>query len=766
VPEPSHFIVEAIEADLKAGTYGGRVVTRFPPEPNGFLHIGHAKAILVDHGMAERFGGRFHLRFDDTNPLVEETRYVDAIQHDMAWLGCDWGEHLYYASDYFPALYEFAQRLIREGKAYVCSLSEEEIRATRGTVTEPGTPSPDRDRPAEESLRLLEEMRIGMHPDGSLTVRARIDMASPNMKMRDPLMYRIRNVPHHRTGDAWHIYPMYDYAHGLSDAIEGVTHSFCTLEFENNRELYDWFVEAIFEPPVPRQYEFARLALTYVVMSKRMLIQLVQDGHVWGWDDPRMPSLAGLRRRGVPAAAIRAFIDRVGVARTNSLVDMELFEHTVRDYLNTEAPRRMGVLRPLPIEVTNWDADRVDWIEAPEWPHDVPKEGSRKVAFTRHLVVDREDFAEAPPKGWKRLAPGVETRLRHGYLFTCDEVVRDGEGAVIGLRGRVDLDSRGGNARDGRKVKGTVHWVSASEGIRAKVRLVDRLFAWERPEEHPDGFLAALNPDALVELDDAVLEPSMATAPVGARYQLERVGYFVVDSDSEPGRPVLHRTVALKDSWGKKETADEVAAESRGATDDTVRRRTRRSADDQLAELLEARPELEARIEELGAAGLSDSDAVIIGTDDVMYALLVDARSAGGRVEGVVNWLVNDVRGALKDRDDDPPPGLGAQLAELVTLIDQGDITSKVAKQVFAAMLETGDAPAVIVDREGLRPLRDPVRLRALVDEALAAHPDKAAALRAGRTNLRGFFVGQIMRSTGGKADPAVLQAALDAALA
>ncbi|MFK7928398.1 MAG: glutamine--tRNA ligase/YqeY domain fusion protein [Myxococcota bacterium] len=754
--DSKNFLVERIEADLEAGTYEGRVVTRFPPEPNGYLHIGHAKAILTDFGLAARFGGRCHLRFDDTNPTVEEVEYVEAIQRDMRWLGCDWGEHLYYASDYFDQLYGFAQRLIKEGKAYVCSLSLEEIRATRGTVTEAGQNSPDRDRPVEESLALLEEMKGGTHEDGAYTVRAKIDMAHSNMKMRDPLMYRIRNVPHHRTGDTWHIYPMYDFAHGLSDAIEGITHSICTLEFENNRELYDWFVDALFDAPVPRQHEMARFAMGHIVTSKRKLIQLVTDGHVSGWDDPRMPTIAGLRRRGVPPEAIVELMARVGVSRADNLVDASLFDHVIRDTLNDKAPRRMGVLHPLPVEVLNWDEGNVDWIDASEWPHDVPKEGHRSLPFTRHLVIERDDFAVDPPKGFKRMTLGVEVRLRHGYLFTATEVETDSDGQVVGVRGTVDPDSRGGTTSDNRKVRGTIHWVSATEGRRVTVRLIERLFSLERPDDHPDGFLAALNPEGLVELADAIVEPALAAAPGGTRVQLERTGYFMVDPvDSRTGRPVLHRIVALKDSWTK---AAPTAQAPLAAKRDTGRKRIRKSASDALDELIQERPELQGQIDRLLADGASEDESVVIGASDRLYGLY--AQATGQVNQGtLIKWLVNDVRGLIKD--DAGAALAGSHLVGLIGLVTDGELTNSVARNVLSMVAESGEDPIAVVDREGLRPLRDEAAIQGMVAQVVADNPDKVAAYRGGRANLRGFFVGQVMRGSGGRADPALVQKAL-----
>ena len=514
----SNFVRAKIDADLAAGTYDG-VVTRFPPEPNGYLHIGHAKAILTNFGIAADYGGRCHLRMDDTNPTTEDTEYVEAIKHDLAWLGCDWGEHLYFASDYFDRLYAFAQEFVRQGKAYVCSMSAEELRAARGTPAEPATASPDRDRDPAESLRLLEEMRRGDHPEGAYTLRAKLDLASPNMQLRDPAMYRIRHTPHHRTGDAWHIYPMYDFAHGLSDAIEGVTHSLCSLEFENNRPLYDFYVRSVLPSPWPEQREFARLEIEGTVTSKRKLLQLVRDGHVSGWDDPRMPTLSGFRRRGVRPEAIRAFIDSVGLAKANSTVDPALLDHFIRDDLNTLAPRRMGVLDPLEVVVENWEADEVDWLDAPDWPHDVPKEGSRRVPFSKVLVIDQDDFAVDPPTGWRRLAPGAEVRLRHGYVFQCTTIDTDGDGTVLRLRGLVDRSTRGGTHPEGRKVKGAIHWVSKAHAVTAEVRLYDRLFAVPNPGADGD-FLDDLDPASL-QVVTALVEPAMADA--SGHVQLERV---------------------------------------------------------------------------------------------------------------------------------------------------------------------------------------------------------------------------------------------------
>jgi glutaminyl-tRNA synthetase len=545
------FIRDIVRADLEAGRYE-TVVTRFPPEPNGYLHIGHAKSICLNFGVAQAFGGHCNLRFDDTNPLKEELRYIESIQEDVRWLGFDWGEHLYFASDYFERLYEWAEHLVRHGDAYVDDLSPEEIRAYRGTLTEPGRNSPYRDRRPEENLDLLRRMRAGEFPDGARVLRAKIDMASGNINLRDPVLYRIVHASHPRTGDAWRIYPTYDFAHGQSDAIEGVTHSLCTLEFEDHRPLYDWLIEHLPVPSRPRQYEFARLNLSHTILSKRRLIQLVEDGYVRGWDDPRMPTLAGLRRRGVPSAAIREFARRIGVARSDNLVDVALLEHCVRELLNRNAERRMAVLRPLKVVIENYPEGQSEEFEAINNPED-PAAGTRRVPFSRELYIERDDFMEEPAKKFFRLAPGREVRLRYAYLITCQEVVKDGTGEMTLLRCTYDPATRGGDAPDGRKVRGTLHWVSAAHALPAEVRLYDHLFT--RPEPGKDGdFLAALNPHSLEVLADCRLEPGLAASASGEVVQFERQGYFCRDPDSTPDRPVFNRTVALRDTWARIQT--------------------------------------------------------------------------------------------------------------------------------------------------------------------------------------------------------------------
>lgn len=560
---PDDFIREIVAQDNAGGKYGGRVITRFPPEPNGYLHIGHAKSICLNFGIAQENNGRCHLRFDDTNPTKEEQEYVDSIMEDVRWLGFDWGRHLYYASDYFSQLYDWAVLLVKGGLAYVCDLSAQEISRTRGSLTQPGTESPWRNRTPEENLDLLERMRGGEFPDGSHTLRAKIDMASPNLNLRDPVMYRIAHAAHHRTGNQWCIYPMYDWAHGQSDWIEGITHSICTLEFENHRPLYEWFVDSIARlggnPKAvsyqPRQIEFARLNLTYTVLSKRKLLELVKGGHVSGWDDPRMPTLSGYRRRGYTPQAIRNFARDVGVTKFDSVIDIARLENALRDDLNRRAPRRMGVLHPLKLVIENYPQGQTEELEAVNNPED-PSAGTRKIPFSGVLYIEQDDFREVPPPKYFRLTPGQEVRLRYAFFVRCTGVIKDDRGEIVEVRCTYDPATRGGDSPDGRKVKGTIHWVSAAHAVDAQVRLYDHLFNQENPNDVPDGqnYLASLNPHSLVVASDAKLEPGLKEAAAGETFQFERHGYFCVDSqDSKPGRPVFNRAVSLKDTWSKLE---------------------------------------------------------------------------------------------------------------------------------------------------------------------------------------------------------------------
>jgi len=547
------FIRTMVTRDVAAGKWGSRVATRFPPEPNGYLHIGHAKSICLNFGLAGEFGGTCNLRFDDTNPLTEDQKYVDAIRDDVRWLGFQWAGE-YYASDYFEQLYDFAVVLIRKGKAYVDSQTEEEIRTSRGTTQRPGTESPYRNRSVDENLDLFRRMREGEFPDGAHVLRAKIDMGHPNFLMRDPLLYRIRHASHYRRGDTWCLYPLYDFTHCLSDSVERITHSLCTLEFKDNRDLYDWIVREVGIPEPPEQTEFARLNLDYTVLSKRKLVRLVREGHVVGWDDPRMPTIAGLRRRGVTPEAIRAFADGVGVARVESRAELSRLEAAIRDDLNMRVPRVLCVLKPLKVVITNYPEGQVEELDAPYYPHDVPREGSRKVPFTRELYIERDDFMEDPPGKFFRLAPGREVRLRYAYFITCTEVMKDASGEITELRCTYDPATRGGDAPDGRKVKGTIHWVSATRSLPCEVRLYDRLFTQPDPDDVPDDqeFTATLNPQSLVTVRDARIEPSVGSDPAGSRYQFERQGYFVSDMvDSKAGALVFNRTVQLRDTWAK-----------------------------------------------------------------------------------------------------------------------------------------------------------------------------------------------------------------------
>ncbi|MBM4360533.1 MAG: glutamine--tRNA ligase/YqeY domain fusion protein [Deltaproteobacteria bacterium] len=741
-----NFIRDIIEADLQSGKHT-TVVTRFPPEPNGYLHIGHAKAICVDFGLATEFQGRCHLRMDDTNPDAEDVEYVEAIKRDLRWLGFEWGEHLFYASDYYERLYEHAVHLIRTGKAYVCSLSEDAMREYRGSLTEPGRPSPHRARSVEENLDLFARMRAGEFAEGEHVVRIKGDMASANMKLRDPAIYRIKRAPHYRTGDAWCIYPLYDYTHCLSDAFEGITHSICTLEFENNRDLYDW-VLAQYEvsetagpgtiPCRPRQIEFARLAITYTMMSKRKLLQLVEEKRVTGWDDPRMPTIAGMRRRGITPEAIRAFCEMIGVAKNNSLVDVGKLEFCIRDDLNHRAPRAMCVLEPLAVELVGLPADRRT-IEAPSFPPEAGKAGSRLLPLGETIFIEREDFLETPPPKWHRLSPGAMVRLRHAGVVRCDEVVRDANGTVSKLVCRW-LD---GDDAVAAKVKGTIHWADGATAHDVEVRLYDRLFDVEVPES-----LEQLNPRSLVTLEGCKVEPSVASQSPGATFQFERHGYFCVDPDSTTGRLVFNRTVTLRDSWAKEDGAH---AEER--------KEKPRAKEAQPASKAPSIASLEGA-ERVRAESIvlehdvSEAVAIALAQHPDLGALLDAAVAAGatGKAGHVVaNLVVGDVR-ALLARRESPLAFGGKELAELAGLVANGTVTGAVAKDVLGRLADSGGSPAALVASLGVTTLAADA-LGALVDEIIAAFPDEVARYRAGKPALLGFFVGQLMRRAKGKAD-------------
>ncbi len=768
-----NFLQTIIEEHLAEGRYGQRVATRFPPEPNGYLHIGHAKSICLNFGLGKRYNGQTHLRFDDTNPTKEETEYVESIKADVRWLGFDWGEHLYFASDYFERMYSIAQDLIRRGLAYVDSLDKETIRAYRGSLTEAGKPSPYRDRSVEENLDLFARMRAGEFENGAHILRAKIDMSSPNMLMRDPPLYRIVHAHHHRTGDAWCIYPMYDYAHCLEDAIEGITHSICTLEFENNRELYDWILDhAGFEEPRPHQYEMARLALENTIMSKRKLLQLVEDNHVAGWDDPRMPTIAGLRRRGVTAASIRAFCELIGVAKANSFVDYAKLEFCIRDDLNQRAPRVMAVLDPLKVTLTNWPEDRIESRDASYWPHDVPKVGTRDVPLSREIFIERSDFMQDPPKKFFRLRPGGEVRLRYGYIIRCDEVITDADGEVVELKCSYDPDSASGGATSTRKVKGTIHWVAAEGALDAEVRLYDRLFTVANPGREAGSFLDYLNEDSL-KVVQAKVEPSLSTAKDGDHFQFERQGYFVVDPDSTADMPVFNRVVTLRDSWGKatKKAKEAPAPRSTPATppadgDESGRvRPEKRSRADVRARARERNPELAASYTRMTELGLSADDADVLSGDVATAGFFEAAVTAHGDAATVTKWMVNVVLAETKDVAIDRLALTPDALAKLIGLVDAETISTRAAKQVLEKLVAEGGEPSDWVDTLGLAQVSDSGAIAEAVASVLASNPGQLAAYRGGKEKLFGFFVGQVMKATRGQANPKVVQAALREAL-
>jgi len=757
--ERTDFIREIIDADLAAGRYT-KVATRFPPEPNGYLHIGHAKSICLNFGIAKDYQGTCNLRYDDTNPVKEDVEYVDSIEKDVRWLGYAPTEVLF-SGDYFAKMYELAERLVTEGKAYVCDLNDEQIREYRGTLSEPGKPSPFRTRSPEENLALLRKMKAGELPDGACTLRAKIDMASANMKMRDPLLYRIRHAHHHRTGDAWVIYPMYDYAHPLEDAIEGITHSICTLEFENNRELYDWVIDNTGPWPVrPRQYEFARLALEYTVMSKRKLLTLVQGKHVTGWDDPRMPTIAAMRRRGYSPEALRAFADMIGVAKANSFVDIGKLEYCVRDDLNKTAPRVLGVLRPIEVELVGAS---VTTLDAPYFPPDVGKPGSRAVPIGTRLYIDRDDWRDDPPAGYQRLAPGRTVRLRYGPCITVTDVLeRDGAGHATKLRATVHAETLGGqNPSDGRKVFGVIHWVDAATSLTTEVRIYDRLFRTARPEEGGGDFLEHLDRDSLQVVTTARVEASLANAAVGSRWQLERVGYFVVDQDAKPGALVLNRIITLRD---ERVAANDPKAAAK-AVSETLEKKTNAKAATRPKSKSPAEYRAEARNRDASLAatyaraqelGLSTEQADLVSGDRATAELFGGAAATTNAADLVAKWIINELPRALGNKELSDSGLDAARFSELIALLRDGTITASVGKTVLAQMVATGRTAPELAADVAATPAGD---LTTAIDAVIAANPDKAAQYKAGKTGLLGFFVGQVMKSAPGADASAVNQA-------
>lgn len=778
-----NFISEIIENDLKTGRYS-KVVTRFPPEPNGFAHLGHAIASYIDFGLAHDYGGECRLRMDDTNPEAEKLEYAEALIRDMQWLGWQWGETSY-ASNYFEELYQMALKLIRKGLAYVDSVSPEEMARLRGTVDKPGTPSPYRERSVEENLELFERMRRGEFPNGAHVLRAKIDLASPNMKLRDPVLYRIVHAEHYRTGRKWCIYPSYDFAQATTDALDGVTHSLCSLEFVDNRAIYDWLMDHLWgEPPLdktprPHQYEFGRRSLEYTVVSKRKLRKLVEGGYVSGWDDPRMPTLAGQRRRGVTPEAIRSFAGQVGISRTNRTVDIGLLEHAIRDDLNTRAPRAMAVTRPLQVTITNLPETHEETLHLPYWPYDVvnesadglvplpggkrvsPQEATRPVPFTRELYIEQDDFALDPPKGFKRLSPGGTVRLRGAGIIRCDEFVRDDAGQVSELR----CTLLGPEA----KAAGVIHWVSAKHGLRAEFRLYDRLFTLPHPEAPFPGdnrvaeakeleddvetqedrdFLSFVNPRSL-EVIHGYVEPSVRHDPADTRYQFERVGYFWQDPvDSRPDAWVFNRIVTLKDTWGKGVEGPGSRVENRPQTPSPKPQAT------SLKPQAELTPEQRAKFDRFKSQGLGEADALVLARDEKLEAYLSEA-AQHGKVSALASWVVNDLGPAIREDRIRVSP---AALAGLVRLLEDGSINTRIAKDVLAEAQGTGADPVQIVEAKGLRQVSDAGALEPILERLIAENPDKVAAYRGGKTGLIGFFVGQVMRETKGQANPQLVQ--------
>ncbi|MDX1419565.1 MAG: glutamine--tRNA ligase/YqeY domain fusion protein [Rubricoccaceae bacterium] len=759
-PRASNFIRDIIARDVAEGRYGGRVVTRFPPEPNGYPHIGHAQSICLNFGLAQAFGGETFLRFDDTNPETESEEFARALEDAVRWLGFSPCE-VRYASDYFEQFYDWAVGLVEKGLAYVDSQSEEAIRETRGTVTEPGTPSPYRDRSVEENLRLLDEMRRGEHPDGAHVLRAKIDMAHPNMKLRDPLMYRIRRDAHHyRRGDAWAIYPLYDWAHGQGDAIEGITHSICTLEFDVNRPLYDWFLDAIgIEEPRPHQYEFARFNLDYTVMSKRKLRRLVEEGHVSGWDDPRLPTIAGLRRRGVRPEALRRFFDGLGVTKVNGSVEVQQLEYALRDDLNALAPRVMAVTQPLKLTIENLPEETV-WIDAPYWPHDVtpPADAprTRRVPLGREVWIERDDVALDPPKGWRRLAPGAEVRLRHGYVVRCTGIETDRAGGVTALRAEADLDTFDpatgeGRNPEGRKVRGVIHWVSADHGLPARYRLYDRLFTHPTPDALDD-FLEALNPDSLVEAEGWI-EPSVAEDSDETRYQFERLGYFWQDPvDSRPDALVFNQIVSLKDRWTKQASSSRTLPHLRGNR--KAEHQPPPSRDPASALTSEQRE----AYDRLVARGVGEEEAAVLAADPDLAGLFEATVAAGASPREAAVLLVHDLRPALGDRTLDASAATPQALADVLRLVGAQTLTRTAAGELIATLVEEGGNAEAVMRARGLAAVRDDETLAPAVDAVLGEHPDEVERFRAGEARLLGFFTGQVMRRAGKGADAKAVQ--------
>jgi len=735
------FLRTIVEEDLKSGKYQ-EVHTRFPPEPNGFPHIGHAKSIAINFGIARDYQGRCNLRMDDTNPTTEDTKYVEALKDAVKWLGFEWDDSVRFTSNYFPKLYDYAIELIKMGKAYVDSINEEEMREYRGTVTEAGKRSKYAERSLEENLDLFERMKKGEFEDGTHVLRAKIDMSAANMQMRDPLLYRIRHAKHHRTGTEWSIYPMYDFAHCLSDYIEGITHSLCTLEFENNRAIYDWVLDTLeLDPPRPYQYEFARLAVNYTVMSKRKLLELVEGGQVSGWDDPRMPTIAGYKRRGYTPESILTFCDQIGIAKANSMVDVSQLEFCIRDDLNTKVPRVMCVLDPLKVTITNYDEK--EELDASYYPDDVPKEGLRKLPFSREIYIERDDFSQTPPKGYFRLTPEQPVRLKHAYIISCEEVIKDANGNITEIKAVYHPASKSGSDTSGIKVKSAIHWVSAKEAKTVEVRLYDRLFTNEVPESVED-----INPDSLKIIKNALIEPAVITDKPDERFQFERQGYFYADPiDYSDETPVFNKIVGLKDSWGKKKKKAPKSEHKPQAKKEQI--------DGEVAPMSESEQALFDKY--TAELKLNSEVANTLARDEKLSSFYEDALSTLNSPVALANIVANEVARELKENEGETLKFTAKQVAELVKMLDDETISSKIAKQVFEEMAKSGEAPTQIVEAKGLIQISNTSVIAPIIDEIIAKNPDNVAKFKAGNNKLLGFFVGQVLKSTGGKANPKVV---------
>lgn len=738
--EHKDFLRTIVEEDLKSGKYK-EIVTRFPPEPNGFPHIGHAKSICINFGIARDYNGHCNLRMDDTNPTTEDTAYVEALKDAVEWLGFEWEGNVRYTSDYFSQIHDYAVELIKMGKAYVDSINEEEMRELRGTVTEAGKRSKYAERSIEENLDLFERMRKGEFKDGEHVLRAKIDMAAANMKMRDPLMYRIRHAHHYRAGDEWVIYPMYDFAHCLSDYIEGVSHSICTLEFENNRDIYDWVLDTLgLKSKRPFQHEFARLGINYTVMSKRKLLELVQSKQVSGWDDPRMPTIAGYKRRGYTPESIINFCEQIGIAKANSMVDVAQLEFSIRDDLNTKVPRVLCVLDPLKVTIENYEGS--EEIRAPYYPHDIPKEGERKIPFSREIYIERDDFMENPPKDYFRLTPEQPVRLRHGYIISCKEVVKNANGEIVEIKAEYYANSKSGEDTSDIKVKSAIQWVSAKEAKEVEIRLYDRLFKDEAPEGLED-----INPDSLKIIKNALIEPAVITDKPDERFQFERHGYFYADPiDYTDEHPVFNKIVGLKDSWGKKTKPQENEPKTQAK---------KVQIDGEVAPMSEAE---QARFEKYAnELGLNSEVANTLARDEHLAAFYKASLVAFDSPVSLANMVTNEVARELKVMKVEELKFSAAQIAELVKMVDDGTISNKIAKQIFEEMAQSGENPSTIVEAKGLIQISDPAKIAPIIDEIIAKNPDNVAKFRDGNTKLLGFFVGQVLKETGGKANPQVV---------